>query len=210
MVYSTVKDHDIDPGLCRVLLSILKYFPTPHESPTLSSTYQSILASQLSFTPFSVFRGHFVSDWVTTQEQYCKLNNLPRDRNQSRQGIVALGRLLTNHVATLWSIRNQQLHESDPNQQMSHKRLMLLAQLESLYDQHDKMLYCDRPLLSKALDKQKQKSNRQIKNFIKFSKLLIKNSVSCAATHGFKFKPINKHFPPIRTDPPKDLEALLP
>ena len=86
---------------------------------------------------------------------------------------------------------------------------MLLAQLELLYDQHNKMLYCDRPLLSKPLNERKQESNKQIENFIKFSKKLILTSVSRTATHGFKFKPINKHFPPIRPDPPEDLEALL-
>ena len=74
---------------------------------------------------------------------------------------------------------------------------MLLSQLEDLYAKHDEILVCDQGILAKPLEDGKTHSNCQIQNFIKYATPLLKFSIKTAKKNGTKYKPINKHFPPI-------------
>ena len=110
------------------MLSIPPNIPSPS---TLSNTYESTYNQQTTFTVWSIF--NFMKQWSTTQCKYLKLNHLPNDKDQDKTGIVSLGRLLSSHLQTLWSIRNQQVHQHVPTQTISYKWLELLAQLKIAY-----------------------------------------------------------------------------
>jgi cytochrome b len=79
--------------------------------------------------------------------------SLPRDRHQAASGIQALLTAMLAQVHTVWLLRNEHLHGTDPFQQRSYKRLHLLAQIRELYDAAPLMLANDRDILSLPFDR---------------------------------------------------------
>ena len=86
---------------------------------------------------------------------------------------------------------------------------MLLSRLEDLYSKFDQVLLCDRILFDRPIEEQRQYSNLQLDNLIRYLIPLIKTSMDRASKHGKQFKPIDRFFTTTRPQIPPDLMELL-
>ena len=147
----------------------------------------------------SVFMSFFVKEWARIQHDYLCNNFYPHDKNQATTAITQIGRLLSQIPHQLWDIRNSEAHAPPTPEVPGFRRLHLLSQVESLYDQEDKVLYIDRHFFQTPFAEMKTKSNTQLKQFHTYYAPLVSKSVERALDMGPNFKPINSYFPSAPT-----------
>ena len=118
-------DLKLDPGLRRTLWHLLLPMIPDSEPKELSPTYQQIYNNQVRMGQRSIFLGYFVHNWVTTQQTYLEINQLPNDKQQAKTAIATIGVLLLKQAQSIWHVRNKQLHGSDIDRQLQHKLELL-------------------------------------------------------------------------------------
>jgi hypothetical protein len=120
---------------------------TPIPLVNLTADYCALLQAQTLLGPNSIFFGLFVNGWLALQDRYLMALKLPQDKHQAASGIHALITALLEQVHSMWLLRNEHIHGTDPLQQHSYKRLHLLAQIRELYDAAPLMLASDHDIL---------------------------------------------------------------
>jgi hypothetical protein len=207
---SVFERHHIDRSLHRVMLSLL-HVTTPTTPPipldNLNADYRALLQSQTQLGPKSIFFGLFVNGWLALQDRYLLALKLPGDKHQAASGIHALITLLLEQVHSVWLLRNEHLHGTDPLQQHSYKRLHLLAQIRELYDAAPLMLAGDRDILSLPFVRRQDHTTRSLRAFVNCAKPLVDNSIHDTNDLGSRFRRIDSYFRP--TIPPELFDVIL-
>jgi hypothetical protein len=207
---SVFETHNIDPSLRRALLSLLQVI-TPNTAPipldNLPTEYSALLQAQSRLGPNSIFFGLFVNGWLALQDRYLVALQLPRDKHQAASGIHALIASLLEQVHSVWLLRNEHLHGTDPVQQHSYKRLHLLSQIRELYDSSPLMLAGDRDILSFPFHRRQTQTTRSLQNFFSWAKPMVDNSIHVANDLGSRFRRIDDYFRP--TIPPELFDVIL-
>jgi hypothetical protein len=162
----------------------------------LAPEYTALLQTQRDLGPNSVFFGFFVHDSLTLQDRYLKRRSLPRDRNQAASGINSLIQALLEQVHSVWLLRNEHLHGTDPLQQYSYKRLHFLAQVRELYDSAPLMLAGDLDILLMPFDRRQEQTTASLCAFYQWAKPLVDNSIHDANDLGSHFRRIDSYFRP--------------
>jgi hypothetical protein len=169
------------------LYSVVQPDAAPIPVNNLAPEYRTLLQAQ----------GLFVSHWLPLQDRYLASQNLPRDKHQAASGIQALLGTLLAQVHTMWLLRNEHLHGTDPFQERSYKRLHLLAQIRELYDAAPLMLASDRVILSMSFDRRYTQTTASLRTFYAWAKPLVDKSTHDANGLGSQFRRIDTYFRPL-------------
>jgi hypothetical protein len=184
---------------------------TPTTAPipldNLNVDYCALLQAQALLGPSSICFGLFVNGWLALQDRYLLALKLPRDKHQAASGIHALITSLLEQVHSMWLLRNEHLHGTDPLQHHSYKRLHLLAQIREFYDAAPLMLAGDRDILSLAFAHHQEQTTRSLRAFFTWAKPLVDNIIHVANDLGSRFRRIDSYFRP--TIPQELFDVIL-
>jgi hypothetical protein len=173
----------------------------------LAPEYVTLLNAQNLLGPDSIFFGLFVSHWPPLQDRYLLSQNLRRDKQQAASGIQALLGTVLQQVHTVWLLRNEHLHGTDPFHHRSYKRLHLLAQIRELYNAAPLMLASDRDILSVSFDYRYSQTTASLHTFYAWAKPIVDKSTHDANDFGSHFRRIDSYFRP--SIPPELFDVIL-
>ena len=173
-------EHNLDPGLRRVLTNILLPFGPSRELLELSESYQVLYDSQLRLGHRSLFLGLFLKTWSTTQLDYLQRNFLPHQHQQAPHVIKLITKLLLEQVHTIWHIRNNELHKHDPTKSPAHQHSILQQTVRDYYDKVPLLQHIDRQLFDMPLLQRLQHSTAQLQEFVDYVKPLVSHSIKAA------------------------------
>jgi hypothetical protein len=193
--------HSLDPSLRRLLLHLIFSVVSP-DAPTLpldslSDDHVTLLETQKTLGPDSIFFGFFAHAWTTLQNKYLRARALPRDRNQANSATNALITAILLQVHTCWLLRNEHLHGVDPLQHTPYKKLHLLAQIRELYDSAPLMMAEDRDILAFPFEHRSLQTTHTLGAFFTWAHPLVAQSISDANELGARFRHIDSYFQPL-------------
>jgi hypothetical protein len=189
----------LDPSLRRVVLHLVS--PLTLSSPisimALTDEYGMLIETQQSIGEDSLLFGFFSVDWTRLQDWYLQAVGLPRALNEASRAIRSLIVAFHNHCHSVWLLRNQHLHGTDPKNTTSYKHLHLLAQIQDLYDAVPHMMSHDRAIFEFPLESRKLQSTATLLVFYQHAKPIVAKSLEDAAHLGAQFRTIDHHFRPL-------------
>ena len=175
----------------------------------LEDEYEELYQEQLLLGQYSPFFGFFHQDWLVLQERYLDLRSLPRTRNQALLGLKALLTEIFSFLHELWLFRNTQLHGEDGSRLHSFKRLQLLQEIKTLYEDQDKLLYDDRAIFSLPFEDRERHTVPQLKHFLRFAQSVARISTKQAEELGKGFRKIDYYFKPRQQPIRHDLVCAI-
>jgi hypothetical protein len=201
----------LDPSLRRVLLHLLA---PATSSPAVSvnirhPNYSMLLTTQQSIGVDSLLFGFFSTEWVRLQDRYLRGHSLPCSQNEVTRAISSLILTLHEQCHTVWLLRIQHLHGTDPNNITSYKHLHLLAQIQELYDTIPHMMQHDHDLLAFPMECRRLQSTATLTTFYRQVKPIVAQSIKDAQKLRQNFRRINDHFQPIRRLIPAALFVVI-
>jgi hypothetical protein len=156
-----------------------------------------LLTTQYSIGDDSLLFGFFSNDWVRLQERYLHARGLPSSKQESTRAIRSLIQLFHEQCHSVWLLRNQHLHGTDPANTTSYKHLHLLAQIQELYDAAPLMMTHDRDIFAFPRELRNLQSTSMITTFYQHEKTIVETSLKEAAQQPPDFRPIDDYFRPI-------------
>lgn len=190
----TFNQHNIDPTIRQAILILLNVDSTT--VPTHNNKIITLITHQRKLGIDSIYYGLLHETWVEQQSSYLNKMKLPQDRQQAQHGIQQIITEIFIHTHELWLLRNAHLHGIDPNNLQSYKRIQLLHEIKSLYDQQNKMLASDRDIFAFPYStRQETHTVQQLSTFLKGNKAIFQQSIKDANTFGNRFRKIPQYFP---------------
>jgi hypothetical protein len=133
---------------------------------------------------------------------------LPRALNEACRAIRLLIVAFHDQCYSMWLLRNQHLHGTDPRNSTSYKHLHLLAQIQELYGAVPHMMsHDDRDIFAFPLASRQLQSTSKMLAFYKHAKPIVAQSLEDASTFGAQFQTIDQHF--STRIPPAIFEIIL-
>jgi hypothetical protein len=188
----------LDPSLRRVVLHLvspLTLSPIPIDG--LDDEYAMLLETQQSIGEDSLLFGFFSTDWVRLQDRYLQAVGLPHALHEASRAIRSLMVSFHDHCHSVWLLRNEHLHGTDPRNSTSSKHLHLLAQIQYLYEAVPQMMSHDRDIFAFPFESRKLQSTSTLLAFYQHAKPIVAQSLKNAATLGAQFRTIDQHFRPL-------------
>jgi hypothetical protein len=189
----------LDPSLRWAALHLISTLTQSSAIPidNLADEYTMLIATQQSIGADSLLFGFFSVDWARLQERYLQAVGLPRAHNEASRAIRSLIVTFHDHCHSVWLLRNQHLHGTDPRNTTSYKHLHLLAQIQELYEAVPHMMSHDCAIFDYPLESRKLQSTSTLLVFFKHAKLIVDTSPEEASTFGALFQTIDQHFRPL-------------
>jgi hypothetical protein len=189
----------LDPSLRRVALHLISPLTQSPAIPidNLANEYTMLIATQQSIGADSLLFGFFSVDWARLQERYLQAVGLPRAHNEASQAIRSMIVTFHDQCHSVWLLRNQHLHGTDPRNTTSYKHLHMLAQIQELYAAAPHMMSHDRAIFDFPLESRKLQSTSSLLAFYKHAKPIVNTSLAEASTFGALFQTIDHHFRPL-------------
>jgi hypothetical protein len=196
---STMERWQLDPSLRRILLHMLVPLTTLPSIPLthLADEYGMLLTTQRSIGEDSLLFGLFSTDWVKLQDRYLRTLGLPRSRHEATRAIRSMIQLCHEQCHSIWLLRNNHLHRTDPNNLTCYKHLHLLAQIHELYEAVPFMMQHDRLIFDFPFECRKLQSTAILKAFYTHAKPIVELSIKQALQFGPQFQPITTYFRPL-------------
>jgi hypothetical protein len=199
MLSSTMERWQLDPSLRRILLHMMVPLTTLPFIPLtdLANEYGMLLMTQRSIGKDSLLFGFFLTDWVRLQDRYLKTLGLPSSHHEARRAIRSMILLCHEQCHSIWLLRNNHLHGTDPNNLICYKHPHLLAQINELYAAVPFMMQHDRPIFDFPFECRKLQSTAILKAFYTHAKPIVELSIKQAVQLGPRFQPITTYFRPF-------------
>ena len=199
----------LDPSLQCIFLYILAPLCNADPIPldNLTDEYTMLLETQLALGADSILYSLLSTDWVPLQQRYLVACNLPHTKNEASRALKRITTDLMLHCHSVWLLRNQHLHASNPNLATSYKKLHLLAQIKELYDSAPQMLEADKDMFATDYDVRSTFKTAVLQRWYRWAKPLVAQSIKDATEMGKKFRRINDYFRP--EIPPELVDAIL-
>jgi hypothetical protein len=126
-----------------------------------------------------------------------RARGLPMSKQQATRAIRSLIQLFHEQCHSVWLLRNQHLHGTDPVNTTSYKHLHLLAQIQELYEAAPLMMTHDRDIFAFPQELRKLQSTSMLTAFYQHAKPIVETSLKEAAQQLPDFRPINDYFRPL-------------
>jgi hypothetical protein len=173
---------------CLHLVSPLTLSP-PIPITALADEYSMLIETQQSIGEDSLLFGFFSTDWARLQDRYLQAVGLPRDPNEASRAIRSLIVAFHNHCHSVWLLRNQHLHGTDPKNTTSYKHIHLLAQIQDLYDAVPPMMSHDQAIFEFPLESKKLQSTATLLAFYQHAKPIVAKSLEDAVSYSRRTVP---------------------
>jgi hypothetical protein len=156
-----------------------------------------LLTTQRSIGTDSLLFAFFCYDRVRLQDQYLRARGLPSSQQEATRAIRSLIQLFREQCHSVWLLRNQHLHGTNPMNTTSYKHLHLLAQIQELYDAAPLMMLHGGDIFAFPQDLCKLQSTSMLTAFYRHAKPTMETSLKQATQQPPYYRPIDDHFRPL-------------
>lgn len=192
------QDNRADPFLMDILHDGLSRFHNQLDSIQLRHypvKYHALIRTQNSIGWDQLYRGRWCQHWAVLHTDYIQS---PQDSPSmtGRTWVRSLGRLLIDRWLILWSLRNEQRHGADQQNQSRIHKERVTEELTALYSQKDRVCPSDRHIFYENIQMhvQQHPSTAALEDWINTHKTAIKASADQAARLGIqRNRPIHEY-----------------